>query len=63
MSKKGQRQRRRLQTIAPPNGQQPVMNCGTVGKITNCQHGVFAAYVSRSGYTFLDQRLYMPVVV
>jgi SRSO17 transposase len=34
--------------------------CGAVGKIANCQHGVFAAYVSRKGYTFLDRRLYMP---
>jgi SRSO17 transposase len=34
--------------------------CGAVGKIANCQHGVFAAYASRNGYTFLDRRLYMP---
>ena len=34
--------------------------CGAVGKVANCQHGVFAAYVSRKGYTFLDRRLYMP---
>jgi SRSO17 transposase len=34
--------------------------CGAVGKIANCQQGVFAAYVSRRGYTFLDRRLYMP---
>lgn len=34
--------------------------CGAVGKIANCQHGVFAAYTSRKGYTFLDRRLYMP---
>jgi SRSO17 transposase len=34
--------------------------CGAVGKIANCQHGVFAAYVSRKGYTFLDRRLYLP---
>jgi SRSO17 transposase len=36
--------------------------CGAVGKIANCQHGVFAAYASRQGYTFLDRRLYMPEV-
>jgi SRSO17 transposase len=36
--------------------------CGAVGKIANCQHGVFAAYASRKGYTFLDRRLYMPEV-
>ena len=34
--------------------------CGAVGKIANSQQGVFAAYVSRKGYTFLDRRLYMP---
>jgi SRSO17 transposase len=34
--------------------------CGAVGKVANCQHGVFAAYASRKGYTFLDRRLYIP---
>jgi SRSO17 transposase len=34
--------------------------CGALGKIANCQQGVFAAYASRKGYTFLDHRLYMP---
>jgi SRSO17 transposase len=34
--------------------------CGAVGKIANCQQGVFAAYASRKGYTFLDRRLYVP---
>jgi SRSO17 transposase len=34
--------------------------CGAVGKIANCQQGVFAAYASRTGYTFLDRRLYLP---
>jgi SRSO17 transposase len=34
--------------------------CGAVGKIAHCPHGVFAAYVSRKGYPFLDRRLYMP---
>jgi SRSO17 transposase len=34
--------------------------CGALGKIANCQQGVFAAYASRKGYTFLDRRLYMP---
>jgi SRSO17 transposase len=34
--------------------------CGVLGKIANCQQGVFAAYASRNGYTFLDRRLYMP---
>jgi SRSO17 transposase len=34
--------------------------CGSLGKIANCQVGVFVAYASRKGYTFLDRRLYMP---
>lgn len=34
--------------------------CGHLGKIANCQHGVFAAYSSSKGYTFVDRRLYMP---
>ena len=34
--------------------------CGHVGKIDNCQAGVFAAYASRKGYTLLDRRLYLP---
>jgi SRSO17 transposase len=34
--------------------------CGALGKIANCQQGVFAAYASRKGYTFLDRRLYIP---
>ncbi len=34
--------------------------CGAVGKITNCQEGVFVVYASRKGYTFVDCRLYMP---
>lgn len=34
--------------------------CGHLGKIANCQHGVFAAYSSSRGYTFVDRRLYMP---
>jgi SRSO17 transposase len=36
--------------------------CGAVGKIANCQHGVFLAYVGSRGYTFVDRRLYMPEV-
>src|SRR4029453_11177796 len=30
------------------------------GKITNCQIGVFAAYVSRHGQAFIDRALYLP---
>jgi hypothetical protein len=29
---------------------------GSAGKITNCQIGVFAAYVSRHGHAFIDRR-------
>jgi SRSO17 transposase len=33
---------------------------GSAGKITNCQIGVFACYVSRHGHAFIDRALYMP---
>src|ERR1700731_1591558 len=33
---------------------------GSAGKITNCQIGVFAAYVSRHGHAFIDRTLYLP---
>jgi len=33
--------------------------CGALGKLANCQEGVFAVYVSPSGYAFLDMRLYV----
>ncbi|BCM83842.1 IS701 family transposase [Methylobacterium indicum] len=33
---------------------------GSAGKITNCQIGVFAAYVSIKGHAFLDRALYLP---
>jgi len=33
---------------------------GSAGKITNCQIGVFASYVSRQGYAFIDRELYLP---
>ncbi len=33
---------------------------GTAGKITNCQIGVFAAYVSGKGHAFIDRQLYLP---
>ena len=33
---------------------------GSVGKITNCQIGVFVAYVSRHGHCFIDRALYLP---
>ena len=34
--------------------------CGHLGKIANCQEGVFLAYASRLGYSFMDERLYLP---
>ena len=33
---------------------------GSAGKITNCQIGVFAAYVSGKGHAFIDRSLYLP---
>ena len=33
---------------------------GSAGKITNCQIGVFGAYVSRHGHAFIDRALYLP---
>jgi SRSO17 transposase len=34
--------------------------CGHLGKIANCQQGVFLAYASSRGHAFLDERLYVP---
>jgi SRSO17 transposase len=34
--------------------------CGSLGKVENCQVGVFAAYASRQGYALVDKRLFMP---
>jgi SRSO17 transposase len=34
--------------------------CGTVGKVENCQVGVFAGYASRHGYALVDTRLFLP---
>lgn len=34
--------------------------CGTIGKVDNCQVGVFAAYTSTYGYALMDKRLYIP---
>src|SRR3974390_270139 len=33
---------------------------GSAGKITNCQIGGFASYVSRHGHAFIDRALYLP---
>jgi SRSO17 transposase len=34
--------------------------CGSLGKVDNCQVGVFAAYASRQGYALIDKRLFLP---
>ncbi len=34
--------------------------CGTLGKIANCQVGVFVLYASHHGAAFLDRALYLP---
>ena len=34
--------------------------CGTIGKVDNCQVGVFAWYVSEHGYALVDKRLFIP---
>src|SRR5215813_376002 len=34
--------------------------CGTLGKVENCQVGVFAGYASRKGYALVDKRLFLP---
>ena len=36
--------------------------CGQLGKVANCQAGVFLGYASQHGYTLLDRRLYVPEV-
>lgn len=34
--------------------------CGALGKVANCQVGVFLGYASRKGYTLLDGQLFVP---
>src|SRR4051794_641653 len=34
--------------------------CGRLGKVENCQVGVFAAYVTSAGPVLVDRRLYLP---
>src|ERR671938_94567 len=34
--------------------------CGTLGKVENCQVGVFLAYGSRKGHALIDRRLHLP---
>lgn len=33
---------------------------GTLGRVDNCQIGVFANYYSSKGHTFIDRRIYLP---
>jgi len=35
---------------------------GTMGKVDNCQIGVFACYVSQHGHALIDRALYLPKV-
>lgn len=48
----------------PKQGQQSAgvapQYCGALGKIANCQEGVFAVYMSTAGYAFVDGRLFVP---
>jgi SRSO17 transposase len=34
--------------------------CGSLGKVDNCQVGVFAAYASHAGYALVDIRPFVP---
>ncbi|MFQ6113611.1 MAG: IS701 family transposase [bacterium] len=34
--------------------------CGRLGKVENCQSGVFLGYSSEKGYSLIDGRLYLP---
>lgn len=34
--------------------------CGNIGKVDNCQVGVFAAYASEHGYSLIDKQLFIP---
>jgi SRSO17 transposase len=34
--------------------------CGNIGKVDNCQVGVFAGYASSQGYALLDKELFVP---
>jgi SRSO17 transposase len=48
----------------PKQGRQSVgvarQYCGALGKVGNCQLGVFLAYVSARGQALVDKRLYLP---
>ena len=34
--------------------------CGNLGKVENCQSGIYASYISDKGYELIDSRLYIP---
>jgi SRSO17 transposase len=36
--------------------------CGPLGKVENCQVGVFTGYATRHGYALVEQRLFLPEV-
>lgn len=36
--------------------------CGNLGKVDNCQSGVYASYVSENGYELVEGRLFIPEV-
>ncbi len=38
----------------------PFLRAGTAGRITNCQIGVSAAFVSSEGHAVIDRRLHLP---
>jgi len=48
----------------PKQGQESVgvkrQMCGELGKVANCQAGVFLSYASSKGYTLLNRCLYLP---
>ena len=48
----------------PKQGDQSVgvayQYCGHLGKVANCQQGVFLVYASSRGHAFLDAQLYLP---
>ena len=45
--------------VSPPRGGE-AQYCGELGKIANCQAGVYIGYATEQGYTLLDRRLYLP---
>lgn len=47
-------------TAQPLKPDTPIRPVISAGRITNCQIGVLAAYVSVRGHTFVDQALYLP---